>query len=274
MNKNLSKYDRQRSNALERTTTGEDMDFGTEFEALLETVKPDYTILGILTSEAKIYPLGSDTKVLSTVFEAMTRPLVYRIAAAHGLDVWEPQVQNSYPDFTLLRGPGDGRKIAVDVKTTYAQEQGERVKFTLGSYTSFLRDGTKNIEFPHEEYTKHWIVGYVYRRTAHDDRKHVYTLDDQREIPPPYAEVEVFVQEKWRMAGDVAGSGNTANIGSVRATVADFREGPGVFRSEAEYVHYWQNYARTAAERADTYGNVGEYRRWVKSADMRTGRDR
>ncbi len=50
------------------------------------------------------------------------------------------------------------------------------------------------------------------------------------------------MQEKWRIAGDKAGSGNTANIGSINGTIEDFIEGKGAFASEEEFLQYWRGY--------------------------------
>ena len=239
-----------------------DIDFRTEYEAVAERTNLDYSVLGFLTDKALVYPLGTDTKVLSTIFESISRPLVYRIAARHGVDVWEPVVQNSYPDFTLLTDEDDRAKIAVDVKTTYVDRVGATFSFTLGGYTSFLRNDTKNIEFPYSEYSRHWIIGYVYHRILPSNRRHVYGIGQVTEIQPPYTDVQVFVQEKWRIAGDKAGSGNTTNIGSIRGCIDDFRAGRGVFSSREEYLDYWRNYERTAAERRGKFKNIAEYRRW------------
>ncbi|HWU55028.1 MAG TPA: type II restriction endonuclease, partial [Rhizomicrobium sp.] len=106
-----------------------------EFAAL-----PDpYCAAGIITKHGKIYPLGSDTKVLSTIFELISRPVIYRVAEKLGLNVVEPTVQNHYPDFTLLKDAKDTKKIAVDVKTTYRDDPQSRFNYTLGGYTSFIR---------------------------------------------------------------------------------------------------------------------------------------
>ena len=48
------------------------------------------------------------------------------------------------------------------------------------------------------------------------------------------------MQEKWRIAGDKAGSGNTTNIGSISGMLADFQQGNGVFQSESEFLAYWR----------------------------------
>jgi len=66
------------------------------------------------------------------------------------------------------------------------------------------------------------------------------------------------MQEKWRIAGDRPGSGNTANIGSIRGRLSDFQEGNGLFRSEAEFLAYWRGYGTTARERR--YRNIEGFR--------------
>ena len=68
------------------------------------------------------------------------------------------------------------------------------------------------------------------------------------------------MQEKWRIAGDKAGSGNTANIGSINWTIEDFIEGKGAFASEEEFLQYWRGYRRTGAERNKAYSNLAEFR--------------
>ena len=40
----------------------------------------------------------------------------------------------------------------------------------------------------------------------------------------------------------------------------DFISGKGVFRSEAEFLEYWQGYKRTQRERMDAYSNIDEFR--------------
>ncbi len=221
-----------------------------------------YGVCGIIDRRGRIYPLGSDTKVISTIFENIARQAVRSYAIREGLAVIEPDKQNFYPDFTLAVDDNDPQKIAIDVKTTYKNAPNASFGYTLGSYTSFLRNGTKNILFPYDEYAEHWIIGFVYRRVEiePDAANRVYTPAILDEIPVPFTDVEVFMQEKWRISGDRAGSGNTTNIGSINGTLADFQQGNGVFQSESEFLAYWRGYGRTAEERARLYRNVGEFR--------------
>jgi len=222
-----------------------------------------YRVCGIIDKAGCVYPLGADTKVLSTIFELVSRPAVYQTAARLGMDVVEPEVQNHYPDFTfVVPGKKEG-KIAIDIKTTYRNDEGERFSYTLGGYTSFIREGKhkKNIVFDFLEYTEHWVIGFVYDRigTKKAQATHSYTADQIDQIALPFSNVQTFVQEKWRIASDRAGSGNTTNIGSIHALLGDFEAGRGPFTSEAEFLEYWRAYGRTKADRGE-FSNIREFR--------------
>ncbi|MDE2833781.1 MAG: restriction endonuclease [Bacteroidota bacterium] len=230
----------------------------------LAEVQNGYSLCGVVDRRARVYPLGSDTKVISTLFEIVARPAVAAYAKNAGLELMEPRKQNHYPDFILMRGQDDREKIAIDVKTTYRLEGQSRFAYTLGSYTSYLRPETesKNILFPYNQYGQHWIVGFVYKRAGgkRDTSGLIYSFQTLRQIPIPFDDVEVFMQEKWRIAGDRAGSGNTANVRSIRGTIEDFRAGNGVFTSESEFLEYWRGYRRTKRERQTAYSNIREFR--------------
>ena len=99
----------------------------------------------------------------------------------------------------------DDKKIAVDVKTTY-RGRGPKVSF-LGGYTSFIRNETKNIEFPYRQYAEEWVIGFVYtRKPSGDDPNHIYDLERLDEIPLPFEDVS-WVARKWKIV--IAGSGNS-----------------------------------------------------------------
>ena len=230
----------------------------------LADVQNGYSLCGVVDRRGRVYPLGSDTKVISTLFEIVTRQAVASYAESKGMLLVEPTRQNHYPDFTLMRNENDRRKIALDVKTTYRKEGQSRFRYTLGSYTSYIHPETesKNILFPYSHYREHWIIGFVYNRTEGKQGAigRIYSFETLSQMPVPFDDVEVFIQEKWRIAGDRAGSGNTANIGSINGTISDFRAGKGVFDSEAEFLEYWRDYGRTARERRAAYSNVQEFR--------------
>jgi hypothetical protein len=246
------------------------MDFIKEFYEVIMKINPNFDIAGFLTKDDNVYPLGTDTKVLSTDFELIARPIVYEIADKHGYQVYEPSQQNYYPDFTLMKSPGDTEKIAVDIKTTYREFKTDgtwRAKFTLGSYASFMRNGTKNIAFPYSHYKKHYIIGFIYTREEIDNF-HVFKLEDRNKITYPIKDVEYFCQEKYKIADYTTGSGNTENIGSITAsTIDDFKNGTGPFAELGEEVFhdYWVNFPRYREE--GHYRNLKSYFKWIEHLD-------
>jgi len=121
--------------------------------------------------------------------------------------------------------------------------------FTLGAFTGYFRrrGSTKNITFPYQEYVKHLVLGIIYSRSdeAVDERR-VYTLDDLQDIVSVVKDFRFLLQEKWRIAKDRPGSGNTKNIGSVK-NIQALVEGNGPFAQYGQEVFddYWMNYLTT-----------------------------
>lgn len=244
--------------------------FDKEFKQLVNEKGVDWDIKGLLSSDDRIYPFGSDTKVLSTIFELFCGPLIRIIAERHKMQVVDAN-QTIYPDFTLMRDEKDRHKIAVDIKTTYRRgikRNGDDKCFvyTLGSYTSFIRNNTKNITFPFDEYKKHWVIGFLYSRTpdTYNDTK-IYQLSERNQLSSPYKNVEFFVQEKFKIAGEKPGSGNTTNIASFPCdSIEPLAKGVGPFAKYGEevFLDYWRNYGKTASDRQ--YSTMVQYLEWKK----------
>jgi hypothetical protein len=80
-----------------------------------------------------------------------------------------------------------------------------------------------------------------------------------------------LLQEKWRIAGERPGSGNTRNIGSVRE-ISALIDGTGPFAPYGEEVFddYWMNYLTEdmarAIDSAVPYRNLAEYWQWRERA--------
>ena len=155
------------------------------------------------------------------------------------------------------------KKYALDIKTTYRTGTGKNVRagFTLGSFRGCLRQphSTRYSRFPYVEYKKHWVLGIIYSRQEGIDEKRVYNLDELPTIKSVITDLEIILQEKYKIANFVPGSGNTANIGSVT--------GSEVFE------HYWRNYLRNEdAQRMGIkrpYHNLEEYFKWKKSQEKK-----
>lgn len=237
----------------------------------------NWKVRGLLSANDKIYSLTSDTKVLSTVFELLVGPILHAIADEQGLILKVADSQTLYPDFTIMHSENDQNKIAVDVKTTYRRgvyKKGPRNSsgkigdlrpfgFTLGSYASYLRNNTKNIQYPYDTYSKHYIIGFVYSRNTLSTEGEITALKDRKRVKPPYLNVEYFIQEKYKISGDKPGSGNTENIGSFSTNrISDFKKGRGPFTKLGEKVFedYWKNYGGYRNSRA--YTSLEGYLKW------------
>jgi hypothetical protein len=218
--------------------------FRKEFDEKVIEQDITWEAKGFYASDGRVYPFGTDTKVLSTVFESFCAPIILEIADKYDYIVAFAK-QTIYPDFTLTPIGKSLERIAIDVKTTY-QEGNRTIVFTLGSYTSFLRDGTKNISFPYNQYSAHWIIGFVYERCSGIASK-VHEVKKIEDLICPYKNVRYFIQEKYKIAGQRPGSGNTTNIGSFPTKdIEDLRQGNGPFSSlgERTFEEYWRNYRK------------------------------
>lgn len=201
-----------------------------------------WDIEGFLDKRGFVHPIDTDTKVLSTVFERLASPVIRGIADESGYKV-ELANQTTYPDFTLTNSTTKDR-IAIDVKTTYVSSS---MLLTLGGYNSFLRNNTKNILYPYSTYSKHWIIGFIYKQLTMHPVYNLNSLPKPGEIACPYHVQAVFVREKHAITGLRAGSGNTKNIGSVKVgNPSDFATVAGPFtrfaKGKEACDHYWRKY--------------------------------
>lgn len=244
--------------------------FRTEFDSLVKEQGINWETVGFFAPDGKVYAFGTDTKVLSTVFEALAAPLIAEVAARAGYAV-EGSPQTVYPDFTLIPLSEDHPKIALDIKTTYRRfnNNGEPAPFryTLGSYTSFLRDpnASKNIKYPYKEYSDHWTLGFLYTRREGVTSKVYVRPEEVTSMLCPYEAVEYFIQHKHNIVGTTPASGNTANIGSFPVTsIQPLRDGLGPFASLGKIIcdEYWRSYPRSALDRISSHANLKTFLEW------------
>lgn len=169
--------------------------------------------------------------------------------------------QNWYPDIFFVYRTSPGIKFALDLKTTYRLENNSAFcnGFTLGSHGEYFtnQNSTKNIQYPYNQYLGHYCLGILYSRKAltYLEEATVYSKNDLQNISSVIADFEFFVQEKWKIASDKSGSGNTANIGSI-IYIVDILQGNGIFAKLGEecFNEYWQNYGKiTFKDKKITY---------------------
>lgn len=179
--------------------------------------------------------------------------------------------QNFYPDMTFVDLANN--KYALDIKSTYRKDEKRVNGMTLGAFTGYFRDrgSKKNITFPYEEYVGHFVLGIIYSRTdEHIDERKVYRLADLQNITSVVKDFSFFVQEKYQIAIDRPGSGNTKNIGSV-VKIDELINGNGPFAKLGEEVFddYWMYYltkdmARAVELKGPPYKNLKEYFQYKK----------
>jgi len=229
-------------------------DFGKFVETLNSHISTDdgqWTIKGFIDIYRNVYTISSDTKIVSKILEIHLFPQILKFAEDNGYRIVLPKHQNYYPDLSFVSAEDEAIKFAVDLKTTYRLISNPKFcnGFTLGSHGMYFtnRNSTKNIQFPYSDYSGHFCLGIIYSRA---DRLSIgesksHKLEELHSITSVIRDFKFFVVEKWRIASDKSGSGNTANIGSIKK-VSDIIKGNGVFHKlgESWFDDYWMNYRK------------------------------
>ncbi len=234
----------------------------SEFSQTLESqiaLNGDWTVKGFIDVFRNIYTVSPDTKVISKILELHLFPHFLEFARCSGYSLELAAFQNWYPDLTFVNIENPDIKFAVDLKTTYADEKrkGFCNGFTLGSHGEYFinRESSKNIQYPYNKYSGHFCLGIIYSRailTAEFETRK-YSIEELDKIPSVINHFTFFAVEKWKIASDKGGSGNTANIGSIK-NIADILKGNGVFAKAGEEIFddYWANFGRIQVETKDS----------------------
>lgn len=238
--------------------------YSTEKEAFLTSLKDfastlsgeittngEWDIRGFIDIFHNIYTISSDTKVVSKILELHLFPRFLAFGERIGYTIELASCQNWYPDLTFIHKGNSDIKFAVDLKTTYRDEAhpGFCNGFTLGSHGEYFteRTSTKNVQYPYGAYSGHFCLGIIYSRAVLDklEETRVYGVEEVGNIPAVIRDFIFFAEEKWRIASDKGGSGNTANIGSIEY-IDDILSGNGVFVKAGEQIFddYWVNFGR------------------------------
>jgi hypothetical protein len=196
--------------------------------------------------------------------------MVLEFAESNNFKIVLTDHQNYYPDISFVHKDNADIKFALDFKTTYRNPSNPQIcnGFTLGSHGEYFinRSSTKNIQFPYKEYLGHFCLGIIYDRTSPEniDETRVYNLDDLQSIASVVCNFDFFVAEKWKIASDRGGSGNTANIGSIN-NIEDIKNERGMFSLLGEnwFDDYWMNYNKIsvvdAAGQTRTIRNLHDF---------------
>lgn len=241
------------------------------FNTAVSTGEGDWVVKGFIDIAKNIYTISIDTKVISKIMELLIFPKICQFAEDNKYKMVLCKEQNFYPDISFL--DNENNKFAVDLKSTYRKNGKEVNGMTLGAFTGYFRDrkSKKNITFPYDEYIGHFVLGVIYSRIGQilDERK-IYKLEDLQNITSVIKDFTFFVQEKYKIALDRPGSGNTKNIGSV-IKIDELIRGKGPFAELGEDIFddYWMYYltndmARAVELKDAPYKNLKEYRKYKK----------
>lgn len=243
--------------------------FVKELKKYISTETGEWTIKGFIDIYKNIYTISSDTKIVSKILEIHIFPEILRFAEKSGYKIVLAEQQNYYPDLTFVHKNDANIKFALDLKTTFRRNN-KSAGFTLGSHGAYFkeRDKKKNIQFPYNQYTGHYCLGIIYTRVDFEDdlseteiyqvneikeqygnvqdpigERQVTKIDNLKSITSVIKDFDFFAAPKWKIASDSQGSGNTANIGSIK-DISDLKAGNGVFSKLGEkwFDEYWMNY--------------------------------
>lgn len=241
------------------------------FNKAVSTDKGDWVVKGFIDIAKNIYTISEDTKVISKIMELLLFPKICQFAEANHYKMVLSKEQNFYPDISFVDGANN--RFALDLKSTYRKTKNTVNGMTLGAFTGYFRDrkSTKNITFPYQNYIGHFVLGVIYSRTDNaSDERNIYQLEDLKNITSVIQDFVFFVQEKYKIATDRPGSGNTKNIGSVTKFDTLIQgKGPFLELGEVVFDDYWMYYltkdmARAIDLKVVPYRNLNEYKEYKK----------
>lgn len=236
------------------------------FGTAISTEDGNWVVKGFIDIYKNVYTISSDTKVISKIIELYIFPKLLVFAQSNNLEIELTKEQNFYPDITFK--DSEGNLFAVDLKSSYRKNATHINGMTLGAFTGYFRDrtSTKNVTYPYANYVAHIVLGVIYDTVPNIDERKSYAVDQLEEIVSVIRNFDFFVQEKWKIAIDRPGSGNTKNIGSI-SNINDLKSGNGTFANLGEDVFndYWMYYltndmAKAAELPKPYYKNIIEYK--------------
>lgn len=243
--------------------------FADKLEKYVSTDNGDWSVKGFIDVYKNIYTISSDTKIVSKILEIHIFPQILQFADTIGYKLILAEKQNWYPDLTFVLKKNEEVKFALDIKTTFRRNH-KTAGFTLGSHGGYFKDRhkDKNIQYPYNQYTGHYCLGIIYTRTDESEdlseteiyqvqelqeeyetpikkvgEREVTTVKNLKSITSVIKDFDFFAAEKWKIASDKQGSGNTANIGSA-VDISDLKNENGIFSQLGEewFDEYWINH--------------------------------
>lgn len=206
------------------------MDFNLKKELYNAVKDIKWNFVGILDTNKKIHPIPKNLNFQALFERLVMEKLGGVLTRKYKIKVVDPDSIRAYPDIILEGGILKDNSVAVDIKT--GRRNGNQTHFTLGSYAGYFRNPDKKMAGcvrPYNSFSEHWAICFIY-----DWNPDSNTLG-------MISNIQIIVQEKWKLASKRTGTGTTTAIGSIRG-VDKIMKGQGDFKNEKEFLTYWREY--------------------------------
>ena len=140
--------------------------------------------------------------------------------------------ERGYPDLELSGSAFGGGHHALDVKIARRNKTGRATQSRITLYT-----GNTYFRYPSLQWPGTFRPFEDY--ASHLDLFGIYTLDES--IPGRIRELELLVQEPWRIASKMRSSTTREYIGAVQR-LDELRSGKGAFASEEDFYKFWRGF--------------------------------
>jgi len=187
---------------------------------------------GELASRGHFLPLPKEPAALANVLEVSLVDFVLEAVSQTAEATARRGTERGYPDIELGGAAFGGGHHAIDVKVARRAKAGRSTQSKITLYT-----GNTYFRYPSLKWPGTFRPFEDY--ASHIDLIAIYTLDET--IPGRIRDLELLVQEPWRIASRQRSSTTREYIGAVQRLDA-LRAGEGEFESEQEFYDYWRRY--------------------------------
>jgi Restriction endonuclease EcoRV len=197
----------------------------------LEATSPE-ELEARLTAGGHLLPLPREPAALANVLEvSIVNFLTLRANAVSQARVQRGS-ERGYPDLEFSGAAFGGGYHAVDVKAARRAASGRQTQSRITLYT-----GNTYFKWPELHWPGTFRAFNDY--STHLDVLMIYTLN--AESNARVEDLEIIVQEPWRIASKERSSTTREYIGAV-TNIESLRAGEGAFASPAEFYFYWRRY--------------------------------
>lgn len=185
-----------------------------------------------LSAGGHLVPLPKEPAALANVLEvSLVDFILARADKARGVKATRGS-ERGYPDIELTGTAFGGGHHAIDIKNARRSKSGRTTQSPITLYT-----GNTYFRYP----TLLWPG--TFRPFAdyetHVDLLGIYTLDEG--LPGRITDLELIVQEPWRIASKQRSSSTREYIGAVKR-IDDLRDGRGAFADEQAFYDFWRKF--------------------------------